>query len=498
MSDAPDPGVEPPKESRPPSRFRNLTSYTGLAIVIAALASMLFLFVTEATSAHGSPYIGILEYIVAPAFLVVGLAITFVGWFMERRRRKRTPSGYVPYPRIDLNDPVRRRKIGIFIGLTFLFLIVSAIGTYRAYEHTETVEFCGETCHEVMKPEFTAYQNSPHARVTCAQCHVGSGAGWYVRSKLSGAYQVYAAVFNTYPKPIPTPVHNLRPAQETCEQCHWPAKFFGAQLKVFNRYGYDEGNTLRQTRMLINVGGGNPAAGAVAGIHWHMNIANEITYVTNDPQRQVIPWVRIKGPDGKVEEYQLADAKLTPQQIQSMPSRRMDCIDCHNRPSHIYRTPDAAMNESFFAGKLDPSLPYLKRQGVELLSKPYATTDQAVRGIDSGLTAFYRATYPDIYSSKKEVVQRAINEVKRIYTTNFFPEMKVNWQTHPNNIGHFYFQGCFRCHDGKHVSNAGKIIRNDCNICHETLDEKEGETPVPITAGDYEHPLDFYGGLSNH
>jgi nitrate/TMAO reductase-like tetraheme cytochrome c subunit len=497
-----DDSTTPPKDAekkpRIPSLFRNLTSYTGIALGISSLASILFLSVAEATAAHSSPYLGIFTYIIAPAFLVLGLIIMFIGALIERRRRKRSSTEYAAYPRIDLNNPAARQKLMIFTGITFLFLMISAVGSYKAYEHTETVSFCGETCHDVMHPEFIAYQNSPHARVTCAECHVGSGAGWYVRSKLSGAYQVYAAAFNKYPKPIPTPVQNLRPAQETCEQCHWPQKFFGAQLKVFNRYGYDETNTLRQTRMLINTGGGSPQKGAAAGIHWHMNIANEITYASSDPQRQIIPWVQMKSHDGTVEEFRLVDSKLTPAQIKAMPSRRMDCIDCHNRPSHIYRTPDEALNQSFSAGKLDISLPYLKRQGVEVLSKAYSSTDQAVRAIDSGLTTFYRTSYPDVYAGTKVAVNNAVAEIKRIYTTNFFPEMKVNWQTHPNNIGHFYNNGCFRCHDGRHVSPAGKVIRNDCNICHETLDQKEAGTAIALSQGSYEHPLDFFGGLANH
>src|ERR1051325_5113366 len=268
--------IEPASVStkKTPSLFRNLISLAGTAIVIAALLSIIFLFLVELSAKNENPYIGIFTYIVFPGILIFGLAVVFVGALIERRKRRRmAPDEIGAYPLIDLNDPRRRRRLLTFAGVTFVFLLVSAFGSYRAFEYTESVAFCGQACHSVMNPEYTAYLASPHARVRCVDCHVGPGAGWYVRSKLSGAYQLYSVTFKKYPRPIGSPVHNLRPAQDTCEQCHWPEKFFGAQLKFFSHYGYDEKNTLQQTRMLINVGGGSPATGHIAGIHWHMNIA---------------------------------------------------------------------------------------------------------------------------------------------------------------------------------------------------------------------------------
>jgi hypothetical protein len=481
-----------------PSLFRNFISLTGAAIIVASALGILFLFLAEITSSRGKPYLGIFTYIIFPAFLMIGIAIAVAGALVERRRRHRfAPSEYSSYPMLDLNNPTQRRKFMAFVAVTLLFLFVSAFGSYRAYEYTDSVAFCGQLCHEVMHPEFIAYQNSPHARVGCVDCHVGPGATGYVRSKISGSYQLYSVLFNKYPKPIETPVHDLRPAQETCEQCHWPEKFFGAQLKVFTRYGYDQSNTLYQTRMLIKTGGGSPSAGPVAGIHWHMNIANEIIYGWSDKQRQVIPWVRLKDINGNVEEYRLSDMQLTDQQIETLPKRRMDCADCHNRPAHIYRPPDSSVDESFIAGRLDPTLPYLKRQAVEALSKPYGSTEEAAQAIASGLDDYYRTNYPDVHASKRDSLQAAIAEIQRIYKTNFFPEMRVDWQTHPDNISHYYSQGCFRCHDGKHVSKTGKVIRNDCNICHETLDQKVGEMTTNVKGGPFEHP-GYFGDIAKY
>lgn len=482
---------------RTPSLFRNYISFVGAAIVIASLVSVTLLFLLEITSSGENPYLGILTYIIFPSILMFGLFVVIVGMVRERRRRRRaSPEDLAAYPRLDLNDPRSRRAVFAFLLVTFLFVSASAFGSYRAFEYTESVNFCGETCH-VMKPERTAYQAGAHARVACVGCHVGPGAGWYVRSKISGAYQLYSVTFNKYPRPIKTPVHNLRPAQETCEQCHWPEKFFGAQLKVFNRYGYDEQNTLRQRRMLINVGGGSPSTGLVTGIHWHMNIANEITYVSTDDHRQIIPWVRIKDRQGNVTEFYDRNRPLTPEQIAAANKRRMDCVDCHNRPAHAYLPPDVAVDQSFVAGRLDPSLPYLKRKAVEVLSGSYDTTPQALTSIDKGLNEFYQTNYRDMYSQKQAAIKGAITEVQRIFETYFFPEMKTNWQTHPNNIGHLYFSGCFRCHDGEHVSNTGKVITNNCNVCHTMIYDSAAPPEKNVKTGPFQHPVDL-GALAEH
>jgi hypothetical protein len=462
-----------------------------MAIIIASLTSIVFLFLTEMLSARESPYLGIFTYIIFPSIMLLGVGIVLLGMILERRRRHKQGTEEASFPKLDLNDALTRRKLLTLMGLVFVFLFVSAFGSYRAFEFTESTAFCGELCHSVMSPEFTAYKASPHARVKCVECHVGPGADWYVRSKLSGAYQLYSVTFNKYSRPIQTPVHNLRPAQDTCEQCHWPEKFHGSQLKVFNRYGYDEKNTLRQTRMLLNTGGGSAETGLAAGIHWHMNIANEVTYIATDDHRQNIPWVRFKDNQGKVTDYVLEGAELNPQQIEQTPKRRVDCVECHNRPSHIYIAPDRAVNEAFVAGRLDTSLPYLKREAVAVLDKPYETTSQALSGIKSGLENFYQSNYRDSYAAKKESIDRAVVEVQRIFQTYFFPEMKVNWQTHPDNIGHFYSVGCFRCHDGKHKSSAGKIISTDCNICHTVLDQSNAGVSIPVKDGNFRHPVEL-------
>jgi hypothetical protein len=241
--------------------------------------------------------------------------------------------------------------------------------------------------------------------------------------------------------------------------------------------------------MLIKVGGGSAETGQIGGIHWHMNLANEIHYISSDDRRQQIPWVQMKDKNGNVTEYTSKEVSLSAQQIEQSPRRKMDCIDCHNRPTHIYLSPNNAVDQSLFAGKLDPSLPFLKMKSVEVLSKPYNTTEEAVSSIAAGIDEYYRTNYADIYNTKRDSINVATAELQRIYQTYFFPEMKTDWSSHPNNIGHYNAQGCFRCHDGQHFSKEGKPIRNECNICHTTLDQTFGGKTIASQDGQFQHPV---------
>jgi len=266
-------------------------------------------------------------------------------------------------------------------------------------------------------------------------------------------------------------------------------------MKVFNRFGNDEKNTLRQTRMLINVGGGSARTGQVQGIHWHMNIANEISYFATDEKRQNIPWVRMVDRDGNVTEYTDRRVQVSDQQIATASPRKMDCVDCHNRPAHVYLAPDVAVDQALAAGKMDLSLPYLRRHAVDVLSGSYETTEQALAAIDSSFHEYYRSNYASIYLEKQDAIKAAITEVQAIYQTYMFPEMRTDWRTHPNNVGHMNSSGCFRCHDGEHFSKAGKMISNDCTVCHTTIYDSEAPPASNMKTGAYVHPVDL-GALS--
>ncbi len=468
------------------SLIRNTISSIGFLITLIALGNLVFLIIIDQTSTHANPYLGILAWLVAPGILFFGILVILIGMLRERRRRRSVAPGEIPqFPRIDFNVARTRTIVTVVSVVAIVFLTASVVGSYHVYEYTDSDAFCGTLCHSVMAPEYTAYKVSPHARVGCVNCHVGTGPTWYVRSKLSGAYQVYSVLFHKYPRPIPTPVHNLRPARETCEQCHWPEKFWGTQLEVFDHYQYDEANTPKQVRMLIKTGGGTLTSGFTAGIHSHMNIANEVTYFATDEHRQTIPWVRVHDrKTNQVTEYRLEGSKVTDAQVAAGVKHLMDCVDCHNRPTHFYPSPDRSVDRAISAGKLDPALPYLKQQAVTILAKDYKSAGEAKKAIANDLPAYYQKQYPALYVQKRGSVDNAVSTLQEIFASTRFPEMRVDWRTHPSNIGHMETPGCFRCHDDQHVSKDGRRISKDCNVCHTLLDNNQ-------TNAQFVHPVDL-------
>src|SRR3974377_932667 len=216
-----------PKSPRPKffsALVGNWVGIFGLMLALCSLFAALFLIVIDFLHGFRTPYMGILIYLIVPSFVWIGLVIAGVGAWLELRRRKKPGAAEAS---VEASGRRRTRQLVVALGCTFLFLMITVIGSYRAFQVTESPGFCGGLCHPVMKPEYTTYKISPHSRVGCTECHIGPGASWFVRSKISGLYQVYATLTNIFPRPIPVPVQNLRPAPETCEQCHWPAKFYG-------------------------------------------------------------------------------------------------------------------------------------------------------------------------------------------------------------------------------------------------------------------------------
>ena len=462
--------------------LRNWVSLSGLLIAVSSLFSFLLLFTLDSVAHFANPYIGILTYLVAPGFLITGLCLTVVGVLRHRHRLR--SNGQNPAFLIDLSRARDRRLLGVFIAGSLTFLLISALGSYKTYQYTESVQFCGQACHTVMKPELTTYLHGPHARVACAECHIGPGATWFVRSKLSGTYQVYATLFHKYPRPIPTPIKNLRPAKETCDQCHWPSKFVGDLDRTYNYFLGDKTNTPFSVRLLLKVGGGDPTHGPVGGIHWHMSISNRVEYIATDNARQKIPWVRLTDPASVVTIFR--EATFT-NDITRYEIRQMDCMDCHNRPAHRYSSPDDAVNLAIALGHLDRTLPYIKTNAVFALTRPYTGETDAYDGIATLLAN----RYPD-----DPRIRQAIPFVQEIYADNFFPDMKASWSVYPDNIGHRNWPGCFRCHDGKHKSEDGKrtVKADDCNACHTILAQGAGAELQKLNArGEkFRHPEDLY------
>ncbi|RII25591.1 MAG: cytochrome C [Geobacter sp.] len=474
----------------------NIISMIGMILAVTATCLIIVFLSYEAMTGVDNPYLGLLTYFVFPGMLIVGLILVPLGaWRVRNQRRKAIIEGMISleeeipqYPRLDLNEPARRHLFIFFIVASIVFVLIVSIASLKGYEFTESTTFCGELCHTVMEPEHTAWSNSPHAKVKCVECHVGPGAAWYVKAKISGMRQLYAVAFHTYPTPIETPVENLRPARDTCEHCHWPEKFYSGRQKVFYHYAPNETNMPREINMLINIGG-SPKSPHAKGIHWH--IGTEVNYIARDKKRFDIPYISVKGKDGKITEYMDTEKPLTREEIAKGEKRRVDCIDCHNRPTHIYRSPSQEMDENFVSGHIDQSLPFIKKVAVELLSRPYKTSAEAKATIAKAIPEYYEKNYPAVAKGKAAAISKATVEIQEIYGRNFFPAMKVSWSTYPNNIGHFYSPGCFRCHDGKHKSAEGRIISKDCDLCHTVLGQKQENIPAGTVVKEFVHPVDI-------
>jgi NapC/NirT cytochrome c family protein len=444
---------------------RNPISLVGT--ILATVGGVLFLifFLLDLIGLHTNPYMGIVVFLTLPAVFVFGLLLIPIGAWMTRRRRLAGRPVGMEWPRLDLNNPRQRTWAFFIVIATLVNLVIVSLAAYSGVHYMDSVQFCGQVCHTVMEPEFAAYQDSPHSRVTCVQCHIGPGANWFVRSKLSGTRQVFAVTLKTYSRPIPSPVHNLRPARETCEQCHWPEKFHGDKIRVINEYAEDEKNTESTTTMQIHVGGGSDRLGIATGIHWHMNLANEIEYIATDEKRQVIPWVRLRDRYGNVREYQVDG--VTPEELTKGDRRRMDCVDCHNRPSHPFdATPAKGVDRAMSRGVIPTTLPFIKREATAALAATYPSSTAAVDAIAARLREFYRTNYNDVYMGRRQEVERAVSGTQLLYRRNIFPEMNVTWGTYANNIGHMDFPGCFRCHDESHKTKDGRTIRQECTLCH--------------------------------
>ena len=456
----------------------NWISQTGVVVVTTATVFWLFLLPTTWRGEVGNPYFGILVFLALPAAFIAGLLLIPIGIWWHRRRDLRMGRMPQSFPPLTFRNPDLRKLVTFVVLTTFVNLVISSQATYSAVNYMDSVGFCGQTCHTVMQPEFTAYQNSPHSRVECVKCHIGPGAGWFVRSKLSGVGQVFAVAFNTYPRPIPTPVHNLRPARETCETCHWPQVYGGDRLKVIPKFADDETNTETKTVLFLHIGGGN----GTQGIHGaHMGPGIRVRYAASDEKRQTIPWVEHRDPAGKVVVYTASDAKGP--MPGNLPIREMDCMDCHNRPSHAYELPEGAVDRAIAAGAISPALPFARKQSVEILKAEYRTRADAAARIPKAFEDFYRSKYADVYASKKSDVEHAARTVLAIYNRNIFPAMKVTWGAYPNNIGHTDFPGCFRCHDDAHVAEGGAKITQDCGACHNLLAMEEAAPKILTDLG---------------
>ena len=452
----------------------NAISLIGTALAVAGLVLIASLFTMELFGFEGGPYLGILTYLILPMIFVIGLILIPIGAVLRRRKIRKMPGGERAelLPVLDLNVGHTRNWLLIFLGATMVNIIILASATFKGVEVMESVEFCGLACHSVMEPEHTAHARSPHSRVACAECHIGPGANWFVKSKLDGAWQLVSVALDLYPRPVPTPLHDLRPARDTCEQCHWPTKFVGDKLKVIKHYKEDEANTELTTALLLRVGGTNGSVSS--GIHWHVDPDVTIRY-RSDETREDIYEVEFTGKDGSVSNYA---NKRAPEEGGVW--RTMDCVDCHNRPSHIYKPASSEIDRVISEGLIDRSLAFVKREGLRIIDAEYESHEDARAAIGEELKQYYADNHPEIAAEKADAISAAADALGDVYAVNVFPNMQVWWDTYPNHIGHEQSDGCTRCHNRRMRTAEREQIRDDCDLCHVVLAEEE-EDPHILT-----------------
>jgi len=449
-------------------------SLAGLALSLTALISWMFVLPVHMRGHVDNPYIGVLAFVVIPLIFFAGLGLIPLGIFLGWRRAKKGLKQAITDPKLAF------RRLAILLGsATVLNVIVGTQFTYRAVEHMESVQFCGQTCH-VMTPEFSAFQDSPHSRLQCVDCHVAPGAGGWLASKVAGSRQMMAVLLNNHPRPIASALESgkLVPANETCEQCHWPEKFSGARLRVKLKYSEDEGNTESQTVLVMLIGGNK-----VRGIHGsHFGNGAKVRFAAADRKRQNIPWVEYQNSAKGYRREYLA-AGTAPESVRGLPVYEMQCVDCHNRPTHAFQLPERAVDEALALGVIPISLPYLKKQSVEILKAQYTSNSEAAVKIPDALAAYYQQNHGSLFDQRRRDIENAGAALASIYNRNVFPDLKVTWGTYPNNLGHTDFPGCFRCHDERKQSGSNHTLTQDCAACHEMLAMEETSTKILETLG---------------
>jgi hypothetical protein len=432
-----------------PSLVRNPVSLAGAWLTtLAAFAFLTYLAVDQAGWIN-NPYAGLYGFVLTPTVFLGGLLLMPVGIWREGRRRA---AGKQPWhwPVLDLEKPRTRRVLLAVAVLTLVNLAITGIAGVGAAHYMETDRFCGQVCHEPMRPEFTAHQQGVHANVACTSCHIAPGPSGMVRAKLNGTRQAYEALLRSYNRPIPSPARGLPLAADTCDHCHSSALLARDVTRVIPSYGDDETNTENLTTLLM-------ASGKTHA--WHAKAGVRIEYVATDATRETIPYIRTTDAAGRVTEY-FAD-KTTSAPVAQL--RRMDCLDCHNRPAHTFSgSAERAVDRAMADGWVNRTIPFVHREMVAALTTAYPDARTAATAIGGRLADFYRSRG----LSGPLDVARTIEAARRLYAMNVFPEMKVTWGTYLTWLGHIDAPGCFRCHDDTHKATDGRVVRQDCELCH--------------------------------
>jgi len=478
------------------SLTRNWITIIGVLIASINLVMIVVLFLISTIFNKNETNLGLFIYIILPGFLLLGLIMIPLGMIISRKKIISSSKGNEKLlPAIDLNNPKHRKAFIIFTIGTLIILFLSTYGSFEAYHLTESVEFCGTLCHKVMEPEYTAYQNSPHANVACVECHVGNGASWYVKSKLSGLHQVYAVMTKSYPSPIETPLHDLRPARETCEKCHWPQKFYTRKIETNKYYLADSLNSEWDIVLQMKIGPEYSNLGFKEGIHWHINPDINIEYISENDKRELITFVRYSNKaTGEVVNYRNPDIEMSDSMVAVSNTRTMDCIDCHNRPSHKYNSPPVYFDKAMLNNEVSREIPFIKRTAMGILRNSYSDKDTAMIQIREGIINYYKSDFGDYFKNNSLKIDESVAALQNAFSKNTFPAMKVAYDVFPDHIGHMEVEGCFRCHNDSFTSENGRKISRDCNLCHTIIGQGKKDQMQFTTIREsleFQHPIDI-------
>ena len=447
--------------------WRTPLGVLGVAITTVSITLMLAGLVIDILGLVDKPYAAILTYMILPGGMITGLALIPLAAYLRRREWHKFGVSK-DHLVINLSDHKHRRFVVGFFALTVINFVILAVIGYEGYHFTDSPYFCGMVCHEVMAPEYTVYQRSAHAKVACVECHIGPGAEWFVQAKISGLRQVAAVMTGSFSRPIPAPVTHLRPARDTCQHCHWPEKFHGKKVKIFNHFTNDNQMEPETTEIALHIGGRNPKTDAFEGIHWHVSKDVRVRYFANDEKRTQISKVQIRLPDGTEKEFVKEGVEL--QEGFEGEWRTMDCIDCHNRPTHTYDKPEDRVDFGLLSKKINPAIDGIREDSLAVITKKYASREEAAAMMGDDLLALQTKRNKKQAEEHRDEILDAADYLLDSYLGNVWPNMNIEWGTYKSHLGHQEADagfGCWRCHDEEHQTESGEVISQDCSLCHD-------------------------------
>jgi len=463
---------------------RSKVALAGAILLVLLFPVLLISILVDLQGGIENPYFSFLIYLVLGPLALIAVVTVVTGVVLARRKGDRNLYNY-EFLKEEFTIPGRYSRIRRFVYLSTILvsfcLFLLGVVAQTGYRYTNSTEFCGNFCHTVMSPELITYQNSPHSRVPCVACHIGKYGEGQATAKLTGLRQLYATVFDSHPRPLKTPLDSLRPSRETCEQCHRPEKFHGHKLYRFDSFLPDENNSHKQTALIMKIGSGGYQGRSAQGIHWHTSEKERLFYVTADAARREIVKVVLRGDDGSTTTFFKEGGAG---KAAGRPERLMDCIDCHNRPTHVFLSPNEALDQQLLTRLIPKELPFIKQQGLAAITAEYRSREEAMEAIGGRLSAWYGTNYPELTAEQPEMVEQAIRGTRQAYAENVFPEMGIRWETYRDFIGHRHGSGCFRCHDGSFRSPDNRVISRDCNLCHVIPGEDESIAQVLRAMGE--------------